>query len=403
MSPPLCTGAALLWPETRSCAGNGACVATGNATTTPPCACDTDWTYVGDLALDPLSPMCDIYIPAVRALWALMTASLVLALGAVAASLLVRWRRRTLRRMPRPLVAVHALVVLEAALLSPLGVAKAGDPSAWVVGRDAGATTLYCLGATATWTWILGCTYLFVALTVNERSVQVAAVAVGAAPTDGSGSARFGARPLHVLRALLPVLAVANALWCFAPMLLLAHPTWVWGVAAAHSLGLTLSMLVALSVLPFTISPLRRRITIQLREMKELGQPPNAQLAAVARKFVVFEFVAISNLSVQAAIAIPYGVWPFFIHKLSYQFPLAWTTTAVGACFFIWSATAPASSKSSTPDATANSSSKPAVSPGSVVGSFVSPRRTRAERSPLMSPGPRLGADAFVTAAPMAP
>ena len=325
-------------------AGNAS---SSSSTTTCAVACFADWSNVGDFALDAASPMCDLHTPTLRVLWALLAVVELSSLAFAAWALLARWQRGMLRRAQWRTWGVAVLLGCAAVAILPLAVGKANDPTAWVVGRDVGATLSYSISAALAWGMIMLSFSVFVNTTVALGTAATSsAVSQGSVPMDIVSVAR-------ALRFATPLLALANTVWCVTPMFLLGDASLVWVVAGLHSMGLAFSMLVGVVASPALLGTMRRHVLSTVSGLKASSAestqaqaapvvaPPSttARLELIERKFRATQRAVFLSGVFQFAVAFVFGLWPFFVRKLSYQFPFAWITACQIGVLVVWSTT----------------------------------------------------------------
>ena len=132
----------LLFPETWNCSGRGECISSVVCLCTQP-----NWVGQGDFAFE--SPTCNIYIPAVQALWSIAICFQCLIMTFSIYYLRVKLRQEELASS-LPLI-LGVLLLLSSIFLIPTAIIRAANPSTVVIGTDTVVTVLFCCGAASFW------------------------------------------------------------------------------------------------------------------------------------------------------------------------------------------------------------------------------------------------------------
>ena len=124
-----------------SCSGNGACFPNSSISNRPFCFCSNDWTSVGDLRYQ-FGINCDVYVPVVIALYALILVLALILLFYNMWSFLL-----TLRRVPRIRLNILIHVIIFLADLSYIGLSlvRIIYPTERAIGLDGSCTFFFFL------------------------------------------------------------------------------------------------------------------------------------------------------------------------------------------------------------------------------------------------------------------
>jgi hypothetical protein len=282
--------------------------------------CADGFTGFGDFVLG--SPSCTINIMAVQGMWAMVAISHV-------ATLLVAvvYTTRIYKRANRQRKLGAACAISSSASFITLGCWRAADPLGTPIGTHAGATILFCLGASCFWMYSVLFTKTMLEISLKQARMN-----------DTESNQRI-TRVIDFLRGKgLLVLAGLLVLVCWFPIFMLATTSaWtMYGLGVVHYMGLVIACLVlGVYVTPTTISPIVRDMQAAITRARGMNQDVE-QLTVVAGKLdrltTDFKNQAVFNV----LFASPFGLWPLLQHLSCYWLPVAFTASALVSMQGIW-------------------------------------------------------------------
>ena len=149
----------LLVPQSQNCSGRGICISSTS------CDCQDGWTGLGDFAFE--SPSCNIYIPAIQALWSILAFFQLLSL--LFAIYYLRIKHKQSRLVARLPITMGYLFVVAASLLFCCAVLRATDFRR-TIGSNVAVTLLFSLGTGTFWVSAHVFAYAFMEAT-NRRAM----------------------------------------------------------------------------------------------------------------------------------------------------------------------------------------------------------------------------------------
>jgi len=307
-APPTVACPPVFAPWTESCVGplGGECVDAMH------CACPDGYTGAGDFAVG--SPTCSINIGAIQALYGLL--AFVQPFCALTTLVYIRRiRDRRLLSMRSTRVVGLAAIVTMSVMFFALGVLRASSPTTTGIGRHAGATVLFSLGASCFWIYILHFTSFLVTMSLRQSRVM---------DMGGSEASVYVVFVSRVERAL-PVLVVLVLMICFLPcvMLGLNDSRAVFIVGVLHYEGLALyAFILGVVVAPRVLRPIRNEIAGAITRAKVMRMDTH-QLEEVHFKLKRVAKDTVSQGIFNVVLASPFGCWPFLQSNSSYWLPVA--------------------------------------------------------------------------------
>jgi hypothetical protein len=334
-----------LWPTTKQCGFYGDCISSI-------CHCQPGYTSIADFSFSPAA-MCDFNLVAIQFLWGMLCGLYILAIIQAFHTIIIRiadYKMNKTRTMMWKRLIVPVLIILQFCCFFPLAINKALDATTYIVGRDVAATVLYSFGSALCWAGLMYCIFQAFELFIKTSQAQLLSNIeesnnIGHMQQSSSSSSFTSSSPIStsIRRTLdtivtsftrwMPFMIVWNTCWSFMPMMLLSDSSLVYVAAALHSLGLGCSMLLAFPAsraLGVIENILAQAINRSPNEMEQI------QLNQLHSKMSKVRKTILSTGIAQIIIAILFGVWPWLIHHLTYQFPLAWSNGIILQMGFLW-------------------------------------------------------------------
>jgi hypothetical protein len=304
--------------DALECSGRGACVAAAT------CQClDPRWSGVGDFVYG--APSCNMYLPAVVGLWALLAASHLLELVFVSGPFLVaKWQkvRTSSELMCLSTKSAHCWMLLQGVciVLSNLtfaaaGVIRATLPLAQTVGNDALVTVLFSFA----------CFFFFSACAITLMIFCIVNELQTAVKETGMLLGLF----YKVKYALMVGIWLVAAVGSFAPSFLLGSASMsaanMYAMGVVHYLFVTqLVFICGVVLVPFLLGDLIADVRQALSRQQHVPIPGN--INQVLFRLEVFRRLTVSLCLFNSVVGTVIGVWPCLQALSSYSTPIFFTS-----------------------------------------------------------------------------
>lgn len=318
------------WPQSVECSSNGECKESL-------CHCSEGFIGIGDFAvihgID-----CDIHVLTIRVLYSL---AIIISLLPIFFTLRYFYQRQISIRLELtqkkivPLNFMPILASMSSISFIFFALMKVTNPEYYVVGRSFASTLFFGISYETGWCSQLLYLYVFCDLVIRQARIK---------------SEEIGERilaQLWLIKKFLISLAIINIIWGFVPLVIIINPSSVNIIGAIHYLGASFNFLFAVFiVLPRTLIPMSHEIGNALKDLEYMANNSSENFSfnsktegmKNAQKKLLFLISFLKRTSFQElCLACIFGLWPFFLHKATYQLSFTYLVAQIVFSFEIHS------------------------------------------------------------------
>ena len=282
------------------------------------CVCTDQYTDKGDFSLG--GGPCDIFIPAIYALWSIVVCLALVNIFAAIWAMISSKNHLQLRAWRSWSMSLYSL--LHSAILIAMAVDKFTDMESNIIGKDVFITSCHAL-------FIISCGgHLFIALLGFIRANELTKIA-------GLGPELRRKYSAKIQRLNLILLFVYLLLWpfIFLPFVLLSHPESVTLIAALHGTPLALAFLtLGAYMAPRLMTSMAK--AIELSTMADASK--QEQLDRIAYKLRFVRAVALFGFPFASIVVLLFAWWPYFTAKAAYALPLIYCIALFATIIVMW-------------------------------------------------------------------